>query len=86
MMIVRFTVCVLVLFIALFDVLPLWTHEGHIHVVTGTVTAMSDSHLIANNIDGQTGTIQLATAPDIAPPARQPAAQWSKSVITWWWT
>jgi hypothetical protein len=59
MMLVRFTVCVLVLFVALFDIRPLWAHEGHIHVVTGTVTAMNDSRLIVNNINGRTVTIQL---------------------------
>ncbi|TKB72309.1 MAG: hypothetical protein E8D46_14295 [Nitrospira sp.] len=59
MTIVRFTVCVLVLFVALFDIRPLWAHEGHIHVVTGIVTAMNDSRLIVNSIDGRTVTIQL---------------------------
>ena len=58
MMIVRFTACMLVLFVSLFDIRPLWAHEGHTHVM-GTVTAMSDSQLIVSNTSGQTVAIQL---------------------------
>ena len=37
MMIVRFTACMLVLFVSLFGIRPLWAHEGSHHVM-GTVT------------------------------------------------
>lgn len=51
MTIVRFTACMLVLFVSLFDTRPLWAHEGHTHVM-GTVTVVS-------NTRGQTIAIQL---------------------------
>jgi positive regulator of sigma E activity len=62
-MIVRFTVCMLALFVSLFDTHPLRAHEGHApegHAhVRGTVTAVSDGQLVVRNTSGQTVVIQL---------------------------
>lgn len=58
MKIVRFTACMLVLFVSLFDIRPLWAHEGHTHVM-GTVAAVSDNQLVVSNTRGQTVAIQL---------------------------
>jgi hypothetical protein len=48
----------LVLFVALFDIRPLWAHEGHTHVM-GIVAAVSDNQLVVSNTRGQTVAIQL---------------------------
>ena len=58
MLTVRFTGCMLVLFFSFVVVGPLWTHEGHTHVM-GTVTGVNDSQLVVSNTSGQTITIQL---------------------------
>ncbi|MEI8013554.1 MAG: DUF5666 domain-containing protein [Nitrospira sp.] len=55
MMIVRFTACMLVLFVSL---LGARAHEGHTHVM-GTVTEVSDSQLVVSNTSGQTVAIHL---------------------------
>lgn len=55
MVIVRLTVCMLVLFVLL---LGARAHEGHTHVM-GTVTGVNDSQLVVSNTSGQTITIQL---------------------------
>lgn len=58
MLTVRFTGCMLVLFFSLVVVRPLWTHEGHAHVI-GTVTSAGDSRLVVSDTSGQTVEIQL---------------------------
>ena len=58
MMIVRLAVCMLILFVSLFDTRPLWAHEGHTHVMS-TFTGVNDSQLVVSNTSGQTITIQL---------------------------
>jgi len=55
MMTVRFTVCMLVLFVSL---LGARAHEGHAHVI-GTVTGVSDGQLVVSNTSGQIVAIYL---------------------------
>ncbi len=56
MLTVRFTGCMLVLFVSLVVVGPLWTHEGHAYV-RGTVTAVSDGQLVVQTNGRQTVSI-----------------------------